>query len=138
MQASTPIVDPIFAPGQVWQVTWREGYTVNLPVPARDMTPQSGANYEERRTNPNTGIGAVTSFRYDPVNADPEFIVVSTIFSLEKVLLNSQLCLVRNPGPVEIGTSLKGVFSEAPDKNVEAYIKTGVTDLPSCFLKRVK
>ena len=139
MQASAPlIVDPVFATGQIWQVTWRSDVTVNLIVPARDTTAQAESSYEGRSEDSRSDFSTVTNFKYIPGDSGQEVISVIEAVLFKKSLVRASLCVVRNPGPVEIGTSLKGAYSNSVDGDMEAYIKTGVSTLPPCYLKRLK
>ena len=139
MQASSPpIVDPIFAPGQVWQVTWPEGDTTEATVPARNMSDRSGASYDEETEDPATGIKTITNFRYDPVDSDPEFIVFTRFTVPKQSPPQSRICVVRTPGKVALGQTLTGAAAKVPNDAMEAYIKTGIPVFLSCSLKRVK
>ena len=139
MQASTPpVVDPVFATGQVWQVTWPEGDTTEATVPVRNMADRSGASYDEETEDPATGTRTITNFKYDPVDSDPEFILVARVNVARQTLPQPRICVVRTPGKVALGQTLTGAATRVPDDAMETYIKTGISVFLSCSMKRVK
>lgn len=139
MQASSPLVlDPVFAPGQVWQVMWPEGDTTEATVPARNMADRSGASYDEETEDPATGIKTITNFKYDPVDSDPEFILIARVNVPRQTLPQPRICVVRTPGKVALGQTLTGAATRVPNDAMNVYIKTGISVFLSCSLKRVK
>lgn len=138
MQASTPVVDPIFAPGQVWQVTWPEGDTTESTVPARDSKESRDANYEGEGRDPVTGSVVLTSFTYSPAGSSPEHILTSRLVIPKSLVPEPRFCIVRTPGKVNLNQTLVGAATKLPVPEMDVYIDTGVTTLPACSLKRVK
>lgn len=138
-QATTPLfVDPVLATGQVWQAMWPSGVTENITVPQRNTKIKTGSSYEGREELTLAALTTHTNFTYQPAGEESELILLGKIVFYKNSLFNTLVCVVRNPSPVEIGKSLKGAYSTSPDKEIEAYVKTGVTTLPPCYLKRLK
>lgn len=131
-------MDPVLATGQVWEFKKSSGLTENITVPERNTKVSSGSSYEGREDLTLSALTIFTKFAYQPAGEEPELILLGEITLYKNSPLTTVVCVVRNPGPVEIGKSLTGASSKSPDKELEAYVKTGVTTLPPCYLKRLK
>ncbi|GGQ96512.1 hypothetical protein [Deinococcus ruber] len=127
--------DPVFAPGQVWEMGTPAGTVLTLTVPARDRTVKYPA-YSSSSTV--VGKPYLTTFWYDPVDSDPEFINVSQISLVPQT---TDICYIQQPGKVQVGQILSGAyFGSMSDAlaNSRAYVNTGIKDkLQNCTLKRI-
>ncbi|WP_295814462.1 hypothetical protein [uncultured Deinococcus sp.] len=130
MQA-TNTIDPVFAAGQVWNVGWGDATQDTLTVPALSESKRGTFSYTAL-----TSTGARSSFWYDPMDSDPEFLHV--------YLTNvdprwEKHCWVRMPGSVNIKQILQGVFSTTFTFKSFGYIKSGDTGgLSPCTLTRLQ
>ncbi|ULH16595.1 hypothetical protein MF271_08485 [Deinococcus sp. KNUC1210] len=127
--------DPVFAPGQVWEMGTPAGTVLTLTVPARDKAAKYPA-YSSSSTV--VGKPYLIRFWYDPVDSDPEFINVSQLSLISRT---GDICYVQQPGKVQVGQILSGAyFGSMSDAfaNSQAYVNTGIKDkLQSCTLKRI-
>ncbi|MFC4639813.1 hypothetical protein [Deinococcus hohokamensis] len=141
---AAPITDPIFETGQVWEVTWPDQKVSTLVVPLRDLKRPNVAAYESKVENkgPTESTLSSTSFWYDPVDSDPEFITLGHITATVSATGSTQdnrLCAVRTPGKVTLNQPIAGVYATEDLAPLEAYIKTGAMgNLATCTVKRIR
>lgn len=129
-------IDPVFASGQEWRITFPDGRFTALTVGARDLGQPQGAAYRSPVLIDN--VLSTVTFYWDPVDADPDYVSLGYVPNGNPTA--QEHCVVRKPGRGILPTYvLSGVYTTTPgtDPRIQTYLLTGVQgDLQGCSLTR--
>lgn len=138
--------DPVFAAGQVWRMDYQdsEGQASHALTVGPKLSAQYGV-FAYRLVEKKTDGELSTTFWYDPLDDDPEYIWAKRMTTNKASgKRQTEWCLVREPGKIRVGQTRQGAFSTesvevmAP-KVFKTYLGTGdLKGQESCSLTRVK
>ena len=129
--------DPIFAPGQMWEMQWGDGSSDTLMVPPLRDADNGGFLYAQEPIKP----GYFSFTVYNPAGAPLEFIQLAWVSS---DLKTEKHCLVRTPGATGLNDARQGYLADHfPFAGLQRYLITGkmgssLGRAVSCTAKRVK